>query len=50
MTERALGEKKVQPAILARVAGTCARAHGTRIGQHSTGRLSGGRFPRTPFA
>ena len=32
MTERVLGEKRVQPAILARVAGTCARAHGTRIG------------------
>ena len=50
MTERALGEKRCSRRFSHGSQGPAHARTGHALGQHSTGRLSGGRFPRTPFA
>ena len=50
MTERALGEKGCSRRFSHGSQGPAHARTGHALGQHSTGRLNGGRFPRTPFA
>ena len=50
MNERALGEKGCSRRFSHGSQGPAHARTGHALGQHSTGRLSGGRFPRTPFA
>ena len=50
MNERALGEKGCSRRFSHGSQGPAHARTGHALGQHSTGRLNGGRFPRTPFA